>query len=102
MNNKAYNRQLLTILSSIPADKQDRFINNYAEQAHNPTIILGFNIWLGWLGVDRFVLGQPGLGLLKLITIGGFGVWNLIDHFMVGGIARQKNIDIAMSISNSI
>ena len=34
---------------------------------------------LGGLGVDRFLRGQIGLGILKLITIGLFGVWALID-----------------------
>jgi len=33
----------------------------------------------GTLGVDRFIRGQIGLGILKLITIGGFGLWGLID-----------------------
>ena len=36
--------------------------------------------WLfGYLGVDRFMRGQVGLGILKLITGGGMGVWALID-----------------------
>ena len=38
-----------------------------------------FCFLLGALGVDRFVRGQIGLGILKLITAGGCGVWSLID-----------------------
>ncbi|MBO6148377.1 MAG: TM2 domain-containing protein [Lachnospiraceae bacterium] len=38
-----------------------------------------FCLLLGELGVDRFMRGQIGLGVLKLITCGGAGVWALID-----------------------
>ena len=34
---------------------------------------------LGFLGADRFYKGQIGLGLLKIVTFGGFGIWYLID-----------------------
>jgi len=34
---------------------------------------------LGCLGVDRFMRGQVGLGILKLCAAGGFGVWALVD-----------------------
>jgi len=48
--------------------------------------------WLfGYWGVDRFYLGQIGLGLLKLFTGGGFGLWAIIDVILIGaGSVRDK------------
>lgn len=41
------------------------------------------SVFVGSLGVDRFYLGQSGLGVVKLITFGGCGVWSLIDIVMI-------------------
>lgn len=33
----------------------------------------------GWLGADRIYKGEVGLGILKLLTLGAFGIWWLVD-----------------------
>lgn len=57
----------------------------------DPTIMLVFSLFLGSLGVDRFLLGQTGLGILKLITCGAGGLWTIIDWFLIMGETRNYN-----------
>lgn len=57
------------------------------------TPLLGFIIsfFFGTLGIDRFYLGHIGLGILKLITCGGLGIWTLIDWFLIIGLTKKAN-----------
>ena len=68
----------------------DNNIENKSAQRGNPvmgnknklTAIL-LSIFTGVLGIDRFYLGYTGLGVVKLLTVGGLGIWALIDLIMI-------------------
>lgn len=49
----------------------------------NWVVALVMSVVFGWLGVDRFIMGHVGLGILKLITLGGCGVWWLVDLILI-------------------
>ena len=58
----------------------------------DPTIGLILSIFLGSLGVDRFYKGDVGLGLGKLFTFGGLGIWAIVDWFLIMNAVRNKNL----------
>lgn len=62
-------------------------------QMKDPIISLILSIIVGSLGVDRFYVGDIGLGIIKLITCGGFSIWWLVDIFLIMGKTRMKNYE---------
>lgn len=58
----------------------------------NWTLTLVMSIVFGSLGVDRFIMGHVGLGILKLITFGGFGVWWLVDVILIATRYNFSNV----------
>lgn len=60
-------------------------------QFKSPTTMLIISIFLGGYGVDRFMLEDTGLGVVKLLTCGGCGIWTIIDWFSISDRTRQYN-----------
>ena len=52
-----------------------------SEKSNTVALLLCF--FLGFLGVHRFYVGKIGTGVLMLITLGGLGIWNLIDFIII-------------------
>jgi TM2 domain-containing membrane protein YozV len=61
-------------------------------QFKDPTTSLIVSLLAGSFGIDRFLIGDTGLGVGKLLTCGGFGIWTIVDWFLIQGAAKEKNI----------
>ena len=56
-----------------------------------PTTMLIISLFGGSLGIDRFMLGDTGLGVVKLLTCGGLGIWTIIDWFTIMSRTKESN-----------
>jgi TM2 domain-containing membrane protein YozV len=54
-----------------------------ANEPKNWLVALLLSFFLGGLGIDRFYLGYTGLGIAKLLTLGGCGIWAIVDLIMI-------------------
>lgn len=69
---------------------KNKKIKKFPKQRHFLAVFFISFMW-GMFGVDRMYLGKYGTGLLKLLTIGGFGLWVVVDMFLImNGSMRDR------------
>ena len=64
----------------------------------DPTTMLLIQIFLGSIGVDRFMLGDTGMGVLKLLTCGLCGILTIIDWFSINKKTKEFNLNKIMAV----
>ena len=97
-----YDAEIIEMAASLDDGDRQRFVGLLQAETQNPVVMYGFSCWLGIFGIDRFLVGDILAGFLKLITLGGFGIWVVIDYFLIGNRTRDKNIEKARYIYHSI
>lgn len=67
-------------------------MNEQSEKGFVPTLLLCF--FLGMFGVHRFYVGKIGTGILQLLTLGGLGIWAMIDVVIIacGNFKDKKGL----------
>ncbi len=84
--------QLMAIRERLLALDDSKLINLQAANLKDPSTVLIVSIVGGHFGIDRFLLGEVGLGIAKLLTCGGLGIWTIVDWFLIMGHTRDINL----------
>ena len=86
-------------LENVPDEKASML---FSTEFKKPVIALIISFLGGGFGIDRFYLGQTGMGIVKLLTCGGFGIWAIIDLFIIMGKAKDYNTEKLNSVIRSL
>ena len=77
---------------------EQKFMMHSTIDLKEPTTLLLISIFLGSLGIDRFMLGDIGMGVLKLLTLGCCSILTIVDWFTVSKRAKEKNFSNVMTL----
>ena len=100
MTNQKYfpAEKIMYIKEKLAAMDENKFAMISTIEMKDPTTILLVSIFLGSLGIDRFILGDIGMGILKLLTCGVCGILTIIDWFTVSKKTKELNFNNVMTM----
>lgn len=99
MTNQKYfpAEKIMLIKERLLALDEQRFQMVSMIELKNPTTLLLISIFIGGLGIDRFMIGDTGMGILKLLTGGCCGVLTIIDWFTISKKTKELNFNNVMA-----
>lgn len=90
--------QLNAVKEKLTTLDDSKWMQVQALNLKDPSTILIISIIAGYLGIDRFMIGDTGLGIAKLLTCGGLGIWQVVDWFLIMGRTREVNAERLMRV----
>lgn len=90
--------KIMYLKEKLAAMDESKFTMVSTVELKDPTTILLVSIFLGTLGIDRFMLGDTGMGILKLLTGGCCGILTIIDWFTVSKKTKELNFNNLMTV----
>ena len=91
---------LMEIKDLLTQSDDSKLTNIQIQQYKDPTTVLIVSLLAGTFGIDRFMIGDTGLGIAKLLTCGGLGIWTIIDWFLIMGTTKRKNFERLVNALN--
>lgn len=100
MTNKKYfpEEKIMYLKDKLRTTDEEKFGLISAIDFKDPTTLLLVSIFLGTLGIDRFMIGDTGMGVLKLLTAGCCGILTIVDWFTISKKVKELNFNNVMSL----
>jgi len=92
MNSRFFNPEAIPLVKKLMEEAaEDKSMMVQITPYKDPYVFLIISIVGGHLGIDRMLLGETGLGIAKLLTCGGLGIWTIVDWFTILQRTRENN-----------
>lgn len=100
MSNQKYfpEEKIVYLRDKLRTMDEEKFSLMSTVELKDPTVLLIISVLLGYLGIDRFMLGDTGMGILKLLTGGCCGILTIIDWFSISKKTKEYNFNKVMSL----